>query len=445
MNIIKIIENISNKISSIDSEQNILYLSKIIEKLDVGSVKYLATYNDMLDENTSDGTLYFIEDENSLYYSIFKRRILIYSPDSPTFSWGNNSTGMLGDASSTTRSSPVSVVGGFTNWIEVSAGCFHNLGLRANGTAWAWGANTYGRLGDNTTTSRLSPVSVVGGFTDWVQLSASIGTTSTNNAHSLGLRANGTIWGWGLNSSGQIGDETITSRLSPVSVVGGFTDWVQVSAGGMHSLGLRSNGTAWAWGRNFYGNLGDNSITSKSSPVSVVGDFTDWTQLSAGSSHSLGLRANGTAWAWGANINGRLGDNSTTSRSSPVSVVGGFSDWIQVSASEHSLGLRSNGTAWAWGPNTYGRLGDNSLTSRSSPVSVVGGFSDWVQLSAGGSHSLAIRADGTAWAWGRNLTGALGDNSLTNRSSPVSVVGGFTDWVQVSGGAFHSLGIRTLI
>ena len=195
----------------------------------------------------------------------------------------------------------------------------------------------------------------------------------------------------GCNGEGRLGDNSITTRSSPVSVVGGFTDWCQVSGALRHSLGVRTNGTAWAWGCNASGQLGDGTIVSKRSPVSVVGGFTDWCQVNGGGYHSLGVRTNGTAWAWGRNDSGRLGDNSTVFSSSPVSVVGGFTDWCQVSAGgAHGIGLRTNGTAWAWGCNSRGQLGDNTLVSRCSPVSVVGSFTGWSRVSAGSSHSLSI-------------------------------------------------------
>ena len=441
MNIISTIEVLTSKISSSTSEQEILYFSKAIEKLRAGNLKTVATYLDMFDGSNNTGDVYFVEDEDSLYFSISTSRVLVLSTGTSAYAWALNTSGQLGDNSTTLRSSPVSVVGGFINWTELSASIGsneHSLGLRADGTAYAWGNNIAGQLGDGTTTSRSSPVSVVGGFTDWSQLSAGA-------SHSIGLRANGTAWAWGANSSGQLGDGTAISNSSPVSVVGGFSDWTQLSAGTGFNLGLRANGIAYAWGSNTSGRLGDNTTVSKSSPVSVVGGFSDWTQLSAGDSHSLGLRANGIAYAWGLNTSGQLGDNSITARSSPVSVIGGFSDWTQISAGrEHSVGLRANGTAWAWGLNTFGRLGDGTLTSRLSPVSVVGGFSDWAQLSAGAYHSLGIRANGTAWAWGLNTSGRLGDGTTIARSSPVSVVGGFTDWVQLSAGFSHSLAIKSI-
>ena len=394
MDITAILSTIYSKISATTSAEEVLALSKIAEKIKIGNIRTVLTYVEMYTSTDfTVGTVIFVENEEKLYY---------YSG---------------------------------TNIVPL---------LSLNSTAFAWGYGSSGQLADNTAVTKSSPVSVVGGFTDWVQISAG----GVSSGHSVGIRSNGTAWAWGIASSGRIGDNTTANKSSPVSVVGGFTDWIQVSAGSESTFGLRANGTAWAWGRNNFGQLGDNTVTNRSSPVSVVGGYTDWVQVSGGYQHSLGVRANGTAWAWGSGANGRLGDNTTVSRSSPVSVVGGFTDWIQVSAgSGFTLGLRANGTAWAWGRSNYGQLGDNTAVNTSSPVSVVGGFTDWIQVSAGNSHSLAIRANGTAWAWGKNIYGELGDNTTVAKSSPVSVVGGYTDWVQVSAAcpgvdADHSTGIR---
>jgi alpha-tubulin suppressor-like RCC1 family protein len=396
--------------------------------------------------NISAGSVYFVEEENIPYIRKSNGTWVRIDPSlqpikiENAYAWGRNTgffntaAGQLGDNTTVNKSSPVSVSGGFTDWVQMSAGGYHSLAVRANGTLWAWGLNSGGQLGDNTIVSKSSPVSVAGGFTDWIQVSGGL-------AHSLGVRANGTLWAWGDNAQGLLGDNTIVSRSSPVSVAGGFTNWVQVSGGRFHSLGVRANGTLWAWGNNGSGRLGDNTVVSKSSPVSVVGGFTDWIQASAGVNHSLAVRANGTLWAWGSNGSGQLGDNTIASKNSPVSVVGGFTDWVQASAGYHSLGVRANGTLWAWGLNSGGQLGDNTTVSKRSPVSVVGGFTDWVQASAS-NHNLGVRSNGTLWAWGFNSTGELGDNAIITRSSPVSVVGGFTDWVQASCGYNHSLGIR---
>jgi alpha-tubulin suppressor-like RCC1 family protein len=230
------------------------------------------------------------------------------------------------------------VVGGFTDWCQISAGSYHSAAVRRNGTVWSWGGGFAGKLGDNSTVNKSSPVSVVGGFTDWVQVS-----TSVNGDHSLGVRANGTAWAWGFATAGQLGTNSVGTRCSPELVVGGFNNWAQVSAGGNHSLGLRANGTAWAWGSGGSGRLGDNTTTAKSSPVSVVGGFTNWCQISAGATHSMGLRQNGTLWAWGSSASGALGDGNITSQSSPVSVIGIYTDWQQVTAGDAlTLAVRAN-------------------------------------------------------------------------------------------------------
>ena len=353
------------------------------------------------------------------------------------WAWGGNSCGRLGDGTATNRLSPVSVIGGFNDWCQVSTGGSHTVGLRDNGTAWTWGDNTFSQLGSGTGTTS-SPVSIVGGFVDWCQVSA--GCT-----HTVALRSNGTLWAWGNGFCGQLGNNGAGNQTSPVSVVGGFVDWCQAEAGYRHSLGVRSNGSLWAWGCNGAGRLGNGLGADVSSPVLVAGGFCDWCQASAGNYHSLGVRTDGTAWAWGCNSGGLLGDDTTVNKSSPVSVVGGFCDWCQVSAGkDHSLAIRTNGSAWAWGAGQSGRLGDGTTVSKSSPVSVIGGFTDWCQVSAGELHSLGVRTNGTAWAWADNVGGRLGDGTATNRSSPVSVVGGFCDWCQVSAGQGHSLAIRNI-
>ena len=423
-----------------DLTYNQLAVAKSIELLKTGQVNYVDDILELPAASVSNGYMYYIPGLG-IYYSNGTTWTsidpVVYN--NSAWAWGYNDQGQLGDGTTANKSSPVSVVGDFTDWCQISAGfCRASLGVRQNGTAWSWGSNDNGQLGVNSTVNKSSPVSVVGGFTDWCQV-------SSGRLHSLAVRTNGTAWGWGSGASGKLGDNTTTAKSSPVSVVGGFTDWCQVSAGTDHSLAVRTNGTAWGWGVNGYGQIGDSTTAAKSSPVSVVGGFTDWCQLSAGEDFSLGVRQNGTAWGWGGATLGKLGDGTVTNRTSPVSVVGGFTDWCQVAAgNNHSAAVRTTGTAWAWGYASYGRLGNNCTTNRSSPVSVVGGFTDWCQISAGNDHSLALRTNGTAWSWGQTkYWGQLGTNSTVPRSSPVSVIGGFTDWCQISAGNRKSLAIRS--
>lgn len=365
-------------------------------------------------------------------------------------------TGIIGDFTNVNKSSPVSVVGGFEDWSFITSSLNGAFALRANGTAWSWGVAISGELGNGFNASaayRSSPTSILGGFTDWIQLSCTYAT--------LGLRANGSLWSWGRNQYGQIGDGTVTYRSSPVSVLGGFTDWTQVSTGARHSLAIRANGTAWAWGQSSSGQLGIGLTGgyNKSSPVSVVGGFTDWAQVAGGSNFSLGIRANGTLWSWGYNSYGQLGNNGSgygTNRSSPSSVVGGFTDWTQVAArGTHAAGIRANGTLWTWGANSgnnyAGSLGLNDTVNRSSPSSVVGGFTDWTQVSVAAPLMMGIRANGTAWSWGQNAVnlqdafkGMLGDGTIIDRSSPVSILGGYTDWVQITCCSVGGHGLRAV-
>ncbi len=424
MNVTNLILNLKSKIGDATIDQQML--SKAIKLLELGTIESVSSFSSLPNAATTGrDKLYLVEFDglyktNGTYWAPFAQDF------SPAFSWGCNTCGPLGDGTTVDKSSPVSVVGGFTDWCQVDAGHNHSLGVRTNGTAWAWGQGTNGRLGDNTNVSKSSPVLVSGGFSDWCQV-------SVGYMQSIGVRQNGTAWAWGAGIGGQLGDNTIVDKSSPVSVVGGITDWCQVSAGECYNLGVRQGGGAWAWGSAINGKLGDGTTVGKSSPVLVAGGFSDWCQVDAGNYHSLGVRQNGTAWAWGTGCRGQVGDGTTVNKSSPVLVVGGFTDWCQVSAGfVHSIGVRQNGTLWAWGQGVGGLLGDNTVVAKSSPVSVVGGFTDWCQVSAGGVHSLGIRTNGTAWAWGCGTNGRLGDNTTVNKSSPVLVSGGFSDWCQVS-------------
>ena len=451
INIEQLKQDLETLIAGLDDESTAEDLLALVASIDsltedriVSSVADVDSLPNLWETNLPSGNIFFVETISALVISVkyrwlgLDRRVL--RDDTVFFdatAWGYNQYGRLGDGTTIHRSSPVLVVGGITNWIQVSGGGAHSLGVTDDGIAYAWGNNNEGQLGDGTrfNANKSSPVTVLGGITNWRQVSG-------GTIHSLGLTDDGIAYAWGNGSFGRLGRGHTLARSSPVSVVGGITNWRQVSAGGAHSLGLTDDGIAYAWGAGISGRLGDGTTISRSSPVTVIGNITNWSQVSAGGGHSLGLTDDGIAYVWGAGYFGQLGDGTTISKSSPVTVIGGITNWSQLSAGNtHSLGLTDDGVAYAWGNNNSSSLGDGTTTPRSSPVTVIGGITNWSQLSGGGEHSLGLTDDGIAYAWGNHNEGQLGDGTIINRSSPVTVIGGTTNWSQLSAGGNHSLGI----
>lgn len=343
------------------------------------------------------------------------------------YSWGENNIGQLGDGTSTNRSSAVQV-GSLVDWAQVSSsvGDF-SVSIKRDGTIWAWGNNNAGRLGDGTTISKSSPVQI-GALTTWSQASA-------GQLHALAVTTGGELYAWGSGSEGRLGDNTTTNKSSPVQI-DALTNWLQVSGGDNHSVALKTDGTLWAWGRNSSGELGNNSVTGTSSPIQV-GSLTNWSQVAGGGSHCAAAKTDGTLWTWGANLRGNLGDGTVIARSSPVQ-VGALTNWSKVSAGGNlTHAIKTDATLWAWGMNEVvgfegGFLGDGTRANRSSPV-LIGALSNWLQVSTGANHSAAVRTDGTLWTWGRNHRGQLGQNNTIDRSSPVQV-GSLVNWFQASTG-----------
>ena len=338
--------------------------------------------------------------------------------DGTVWAWGYNDYGQLGDGTTLYKNTPVQV-SSLSGVIAIAGGNDHNLSVKSDGTVWAWGYNHYGRLGDGTTTDKHTPVQVSG-------LSGVIAIAG-GTFHSLALKSNGTVWAWGSNGFGQLGDGTTTERHTPVKV-SGLSDVIAISVGNYHSLALKSDGTVWAWGYNYYGQLGDGTNTEKDSvgkktPVKVS-RLSGVIAIAGGTYHSLALKSNGTAWAWGYNSYSQLGDGTTTDRNTPMQ-VGSISGVTAIaSGAYHSLALKSDGTVWAWGKNNAGQIGDGGTTGsgvyRETPVQV-SSLSGITAIAGGYSHSLALKSDGTVWAWGSNSWGQLGDGTEKDSNTPVQV------------------------
>ncbi|MGC9030112.1 MAG: RCC1 domain-containing protein [Desulfomonilaceae bacterium] len=369
---------------------------------------------------------------------------------------GANNYGQLGDGTTTNRSVVVPIqLPAYP--VDVAGGGLFTVVLLEDGTVWSWGYNSTGQLGDGTTVAKNSPVQVVGvGGSGYLSGVVSIAAGPVGaplyyaSGHVLAVLGDGTVVSWGANRYGQLGDGTTVNKAYPVRVVGLPPVVMVACAGGEGSYNgygagtsyaLTQDGFVYAWGFNEQGQLGDGTTISKSVPnkipslskvVSIAGGaaciYPGSTILGG---HALALKSDGTVWAWGYNGAGQLGDGTTTYRATPVQ-VSGLNDVIAIAAGGgiadgltfpgHSLALKSDGTVWAWGYNGYGQLGDGTTTNRLTPVQV-SGLTNVVAIAAGGLHSLAKKSDGTVWAWGYNGYGQLGDGTTTNRLTPVQVSG----------------------
>jgi hypothetical protein len=434
-----LVQKINNSVSTLDT----LIYSKALQELKTGAVTTVDSYSQLPTATASLlGLLFYVKNEEAFYHVVHVfssyEWATLRKETFGVFSWGNNGSGRLGDGTTTSRSSPGTVAGGGTTWYAASAGCAHTAAIKIDGTLWTWGCNNSGQLGDGTATSRSSPGTVAGGGTTWCFVSAGAD-------HIAAVKTDGTLWTWGANSSGQLGDGTTTGRSSPGTTAGGGTNWCFVVASSSHSAGIKTDGTLWTWGFNTSGQLGDGTATSRLSPVTVAGGGTTWRTVSARGDHTVAVKTDGTLWTWGANGSGQLGEGTNTGRSSPGTVAGGGTTWCAASAGcSNTAAIKTDGTLWTWGCNTTtGQLGDGTTTNRSSPVTTAGGGTTWCAASVGRDHTAAVKTDGTLWTWGGNNAGQLGNGTATSRSSPGTVAGGGTTWRAVDAGFCYTVARST--
>ncbi len=330
------------------------------------------------------------------------------------YCWGANGNGQLGDGTKTQRHSPVPVSGGLS-FATVSLGTYHSCALTTGGDAYCWGNNGNGQLGDATTTERLTPTAVSGGPT--------FVTLSLGGGHSCGVSAGGTAYCWGYNPYGQLGDGTTIDRHTPVAVFGGPT-FATVNAGLFHTCGVTTGDVAYCWGYNNLGQLGDGTTTDRNTPGIVVGG-PPFATVSAGTFHSCAVSTNGAAFCWGRNNVGQLGDGTTIQRLTPAAVSGGLAFAAVSAGSSHTCGTTTGDTPYCWGSNSNGQLGDGTTTARHSPVAVLGAQA-FASLSAGSpqgsAHTCGVTVGDTAYCWGLNVQGQLGDGTTAQRVTPVRVV-----------------------
>tara|TARA_A200000159_G_C7285315_1_gene323301 strand:- start:44 stop:1219 length:1176 start_codon:yes stop_codon:yes gene_type:complete len=327
------------------------------------------------------------------------------------------------------RSSPVQIPG--TTWTSSSTdrgvgATSHYSGsmsaVKTDGTLWVWGSNSRGALGQNNQVSYSSPIQIPG--TDWKQTTNGYRTTHA-------VKTDGTLWSSGYGEYGALANNLSGhpgSRSSPVQIPG--TTWKSVAAQGYAVSAIKTDGTLWAWGLNEAGGLGQNNKTVYSSPRQIPG--TNWKACHGGYSGISGVKTDGTLWTWGSNAFGGLGHNNQTQYSSPKQVPG--TNWAACAMETAAVAVKTDGTLWTWGRNTYGQNGQNGSANAhySSPVQI-GSATDWntgeKTLAANGNTSAAMKTDGTLWMFGRNVYGGFGINETVSYSSPVQVG---SDFIEVS-------------
>ena len=348
------------------------------------------------------------------------------------WTWGRNSYGHLGDGTTVNKSSPVQTVAGGTNWKQVACGTNFTAAVKNDGSLWFCGYNWFGQLGDNTRTHKSSPVQTIAGGNNWKSVACGY-------AHNATLKTDGSLWVWGLNTKGQLGDGTTTHKSSPVQTIAGGTNWAQVACGYDHTAAIKNDGSLWLCGYNRQGQLGDNTRVDKSSPIQTVAGGNNWAQVACGNWFTAAIKTDGTLWTWGYNASGQLGDGTVVAKSSPIQTVAGGNNWKSVACGTYSTAaIKNDGTLWLWGCNPYGQLGDNTVVYKSSPIQTVAGGTNWRSVASGINHTAAVKIDGTLWIWGLDNYGQLGDGTVVAKSSPIQTVAGGTNWKSVAAGFYHT-------
>lgn len=325
---------------------------------------------------------------------------------------------------------------------SVSAGFFHALAIDSSGALWSWGHDAHGQLGRGNPGTDKDEPGRVGSAEDWRMVSA-------GSLHSLAIKEDGSLWAWGCNEYGQLGIGTsgLDASVSAPVRVGVDSDWLLVSAGGDFSAGIRAGGSLWLWGHDSVGQLGTGQAGVPKSQPTRVGETLAWASVSCGHNHVLALTDEGALYAWGDGEFGQLGDGRSglgAASDHPVAVITD-KRFVSISAGGyHSAALDASGAAWLWGRNDYGQLGNGeSGEEKLSIVPVSPGGGPWRDISCGCFHAAAVGTDASLWAWGSSEFGQLGGGSFGQSvlsANPLRVGSG-SAWECVSLGVFYSLGL----
>ncbi|WP_413288297.1 Ig-like domain-containing protein [Bdellovibrio sp. HCB337] len=339
--------------------------------------------------------------------------------------WGLNNVGQLGDNSTTNRPTPVIVDSG-VSYTKVAVGQNHACGITQTGALKCWGANTYGQLGDGSGTQKLVPT---------IAIASGVADLAVGSVHTCALLSNGDMKCWGNNDVGQVGDGTILSRNAPVAVAAGV---ISIMTGSSHTCALASNGETKCWGSNYYSQLGSYDAFAK---VASSVD-TNFTTVAAGKYHSCGLTTSGAVRCWGENTNGEVGDGTLSARTSPVQVID--SGVVQIAVGEYfSCAVFASGKLQCWGSNTDGRLGDGVGSGRRlRPYDIIA--SGVLEVDMGNNNACARLDNGSVQCWGFNGPGGkVGNNSSLQQNTPVEVLNSSFGAIAISAGPTHACALNS--
>ena len=340
------------------------------------------------------------------YHTTLKRT------DGTLLIFGAGGLGSLGNEDYSNALSPIPL-GGTNNWLQTANGTFTTFAIKSDGTLWGTGFNNQGQLGINSTVEEIAVLAQIGTANNWKAIAPS-------NSFTIALKIDNTLWGWGQNDSYQMGDGSCcANRLAPAPI-GTATDWKMVANFQVRTaFAIKNNGTLWVWGSNAAGLIGSNLQPSVAFPKLYNND-TDWASITLGNAHMLALKTNGTLWAWGGGGQGQTANDGTFGYYDAHQI--GTSTWKTVAGgSNTSFGIKTDGTLWAWGKNTAGQLGLGSITPNQFAPVQIGTDTNWDQVDAGFEHAVALKTDGSLWAWGDNTYGQFGNGTTTGSLSPILI------------------------
>lgn len=314
-------------------------------------------------------------------------------------------------------------------WKTIACGEQHCMGIQPDGTLWGWGGNTVGEIGFVGPLGNKDFVTQIGTESNW-------DTLSVGAYHSLALKSDGTLWATGFNMQGQVGTGNTSGGELNFVQIGTANDWVYISAGDYNSFAIKNDGTLWACGKNSGNELGDGSTTDQTNLIQI-GTDTNWKSVAAGYSHTLAIKTNNTLWSWGTNVSGETGIAASSGSSTPQQ-VGSDMNWSVVSAgTNYSIGIKTDGSLYGWGSNYLGKAGLNSAINSYTPVQISNDL-NWKTVNAGFNHTLALKSDNTLWAWGsNNYSQSSGNFGIVDIYVPTQI-GTDADWKNIASGLYSS-------